>query len=64
VEFNLNGIIVELASDSLHLLGSGCEAFIDFEAASVKVLSRDALNIPLKNGQTVMLSEEKRPIPG
>ena len=63
VEFNLNGIIAELASDSLHLLGDGCEAFIDFEEDSLKALSRNALKILLKNGLTVLLSEERRPIP-
>src|ERR1035437_9867554 len=64
VEFNLNGIIAELDSGSLHLLGAGCEAFIDFERDSFKVLSENVLKILLKNGVTVLLSEEMRPIPG
>jgi hypothetical protein len=63
VEFNLNGIIAELASGSLHLLGDGCEAFIDFEEDSVKVSSKSAVTILLKNAVTVLLSEEMRPIP-
>jgi hypothetical protein len=62
VEFNLNVIIAELGSCSLHLLGDGCEAFIDFERDSLKVFSKNALTILLKNGVTVLLSEEMRPI--
>jgi hypothetical protein len=63
-EFNLNGIISELDSGSLHLLGGGCEAFVDFERDSLKVFSKNALTILLKNGLTILLSEEMRPIPG
>ncbi len=63
MEFNLNVIITELDSGSLHLLGAGCEAFIDFDRDSLKVLPKNALKILLKSGVNILLSEEMRPIP-
>ena len=64
LEFNLNVIIAELDSGSLHLLGAGCEAFIDFDRKSLKVFPGNALKILLKSGISVLLSKQMRPIPG
>jgi hypothetical protein len=64
----MNGTIVELLTGSLHFVGvnCNCEAHIEFEDASIETSLRDdlkTLKMLLKNGDTLSLSEDTKPIP-
>lgn len=73
VGFTMDGVIAELGSGFLHLvgaeyagaIGADCEATIHFEEESLEVKSENTLRILLKNGETIFLflSTKKKLIP-
>jgi hypothetical protein len=71
VTFTMNGSIAPSGIGCLHLIGPGhpgaigadCEAIIDFEEESLKASSENTLEIRLKNGDTIFLSESRKPMP-